>query len=142
MLKSFLFHTTPLLKKLRTITFFLAFVLIVLYVISIEIASASDPQFDSQKYLDIYGPFIIGTIVFSVICELLIMMIKSGPVKIEAAIIVEGIKLSEKQSMAVRMALKNYCEDFQLKGDNQEYRTSGGYDVKQAIDVLKMINHG
>ncbi|MBF7144890.1 MULTISPECIES: hypothetical protein [Pseudomonas] len=135
MLKSFLFHSAPLLKKIRKLAFFLSFILIFFLILSSVIVEASDPQFESQQLVDIFGPFIFGTMTVFVVCELLHMLIKSGPIKIEATIFVEGQELSEKQSMAVRMALENYCEGMQV-ANHKKYQVDENY----AVDVLRMID--
>jgi hypothetical protein len=130
MLKSFLFHSDPLLKKIRKLAISLAALLFVLYCVNMAIVDGADPQFDGQQLSEIFGKFILGAIIVACVCQMLRLIIKVGPIKIEATIVVEGKKLSEKQSMAVRMALKHYCEDHQVDS----------YDEKPAAEVLKIIN--
>lgn len=140
MLKSFLFHAAPILQKIRKLAIFLAFIFVLLYVLTSVMAGVSDPQSDTQEFVKLFGPLIFGAVAISVVCELLHMMIKNGPVKIEASIFVEGNKLSEKQSMAVRMALTNYCEVHQTHDNDTGVIKNHSYNVSKATEVLKMIN--
>jgi len=60
----------------------------------------------------------------------------------EAKIVVEGVELTEAQSMAVRVALNGFIQDLRVNGlgdDPVGKRTTAGY-IKNSEAVLTLIH--
>ncbi|MBX6397762.1 hypothetical protein, partial [Pseudomonas syringae group genomosp. 3] len=140
MLKSILFHVTPKLQKLEAIALSCGVILLFGYVLISMILHLMDVEIEQSRLVDGIGPFIFIAIVISSVCMLLHMMIKASPIQIEAQITVEGKKLTEAQSKAVRIALRELSNAGQTIVQSDALAPEGAHaSAPRAAEVLKLI---